>query len=558
MKKIFIVTVLVETSPQALPLGAACIASALKADSDIAKECSVSLLDFSLEDSSLKNSAKKISENLIAQKPDIIGFSVFIWNRNVLAETAQLVKKTLPDVVLFCGGAEVTANPESFKNIFDYVIPGEGEQQCVKLIRKLCNLKPEKFSEEKTLQRTDNFSDCPTVLSSPYLDGTLDPEKYSGALWELARGCPFKCSYCFESKGEKRVFHFPEERLKQELDLFRKKKINQIWVLDPTYNADKKRAAAILDYIRKTAPEIFFHFEVRAEFLDNEMIKKFSAINCSLQIGIQSIHEDVLKNVNRSFNKKDFTKKISMLNSTGIIFGFDLIFGLPGDTYKKFCESLDFALSLYPNHLELFKLSILPGTALYDDCTPNENYPAKFNINFMNTPPYHIISSDTYTTQDIEKASSLSCACGFFYTQGRAVSWFLSILHPLKMKSSKFFYLFILWLNEKNQNAEALYKKCLPHIEIEKTQIEFIKDLYRQNGLKNLEKLIVDIIRLNGAFTRSYADGSTETLNLNYHPEELFSPYAQDIKQFFLFAKMHPCRINVFPSKNGCDYEFIR
>jgi radical SAM superfamily enzyme YgiQ (UPF0313 family) len=56
-------------------------------------------------------------------------------------------------------------------------------------------------------------------LTSPYLDGTLDLSKYEGALWELARGCPFKCSYCYESKGEKKVRLLPMERIEKELKL---------------------------------------------------------------------------------------------------------------------------------------------------------------------------------------------------------------------------------------------------------------------------------------------------------------------------------------------------
>ena len=49
-----------------------------------------------------------------------------------------------------------------------------------------------------------------------------------------------------------------------------------------------------------------------------------------------------------------------------MIFGFDLIYGLPGDNLSGFCNSIDFALNLMPNNLELFCLSVLPGTDLFD------------------------------------------------------------------------------------------------------------------------------------------------------------------------------------------------
>ena len=179
-------------------------------------------------------------------------------------------------------------------------------------------------------------------LTSPYLDKTLNPKKYDGALWELARGCPFKCSYCYESKGDKKVEYFSLDRIKNELDIFVKNDIKQIFVLDPTYNVDKSRAIKLLDYIRQKVKQIFFHFECRAEFLNVELVKSFSKINCSLQIGLQSASEEVLKTVNRIFNKKDFIKKISILNDYGLIFGFDLIYGLPKDNYEGFKNSIDF------------------------------------------------------------------------------------------------------------------------------------------------------------------------------------------------------------------------
>ena len=53
MQKLICTTLLVETSPQGLPLGAACIASSIKADSRTGDKFSVELIDFSLEDAEI-------------------------------------------------------------------------------------------------------------------------------------------------------------------------------------------------------------------------------------------------------------------------------------------------------------------------------------------------------------------------------------------------------------------------------------------------------------------------------------------------------------------------
>ena len=139
----------------------------------------------------------------------------------------------------------------------------------------------------------------------------------------------------------------------------------------------KKRALDMLSLIEKKAPGMIFYFEARAEFINRELARAFSRIPCALQIGLQSADPAVLKNVHRTLDKKLFTKNIGYLNESGVTFGFDLIYGLPGDNYAGFTRSIDFALSLYPNNLELFCLSVLPGTALHDDA---EGFGIRLNI----------------------------------------------------------------------------------------------------------------------------------------------------------------------------------
>lgn len=135
-------TLLIETSPQALPLGAACIASALKNDDFIAQNFNVELKAFSKEDknfctancvNSTPNTAIFIAENIIqiAKKSNAtlkyVGFSVFVWNRNELEEAAKILKERFPNITTFAGGPEITANPQSF-SAFDYCIKGPGEK----------------------------------------------------------------------------------------------------------------------------------------------------------------------------------------------------------------------------------------------------------------------------------------------------------------------------------------------------------------------------------------------------------------------------------------------
>lgn len=571
MKSLICTTLLVETSPQGLPLGAACIASSVKADLRTNKNFSVELIDFSLEEPEIITERKKsadsgvaalIAKRLASKKPDVLAFSVYVWNRVILENTCLELKKLLPSCICIAGGPEVTADPLSFES-FDYMIAGQGEKAMVELLSAL------EQGAEVSIQGVYKKGEgrhsgeiiraCPLppdMTASPYLDGTLDVSKYGGALWELARGCPFKCSYCYESKGEKKIAYFPMERLEKEIELFAKKNISQVFVLDPTYNASKERAIKMLKIIEKKAPGMFFYFEARAEFIDRELARAFARIPCCLQIGLQSANPEVLKNIHRTLDKKKFTKNIGFLNEEGVTFGFDLIYGLPGDNYSGFCESIDFALALYPNNLELFCLSVLPGTDLHDAAKG-------FGLEWESEPPYHVLRTPQFSERDLEKAEKISLATNLFYTKGRAVAWFNSVLYVLREKPSVFLKKFAEELSARGLTAKASTGSVRDWSaeenasQIEELQLSFVQKRFHEKKLDRYFPAAEDLIRLHSALGRCTFDGSESTFTTHYHPDDVMSEYGTDIEFFTENCGKQKCRVKVFVGQNGADWRVI-
>ena len=83
-------TILVEESPQALPLGVACVASSIKNLSVEFPDLKVNLVDFNLEQNL---SVEKITNELLSFESAIYCFSIFVWNKNLLVEVASELKK---------------------------------------------------------------------------------------------------------------------------------------------------------------------------------------------------------------------------------------------------------------------------------------------------------------------------------------------------------------------------------------------------------------------------------------------------------------------------------
>ncbi len=555
-------TLLIEKSPQALPLGAACIATAIKHSDGLEDLCEVSLKAFCIEDKDFPKSKNEavdfIAESLLDETYRVFGndeneiksiicFSCFVWNVEILEGVSERLRKK--GFVCIAGGPEITAHPSFYKG-FDYTVSGEGEVSVPLLIKKIIGMKTE--SENNFLLQNENviISKSPdlSVIHSPYLDGIIDPFEYEGALWELARGCPFKCAYCYESKGEKTVRLFPMERIKAELELFAKKKVRQVFVLDPTYNVNKKRAVELLKMIAEKTPDTFYYFEARAEFIDRELARAFTKIPCALQIGLQSANEKTLELVNRPFDKKKFIRGLSVLNEEGVTFGLDLIYGLPGENYKTFCEGVDFAVSMLPNNLEIFCLSVLPGTDLFERADD-------LGLEYEKEPQYHVIKTNLFSMDDMERARRLAVSCSYFYNAGRAVSWFNPVCRVLKIKPSKFFELFY----QKNKKICETTGSCeCEHSDIEKLQLDFLKELFTEKGNGKYIRLVEDIVKFYGAISRTTDSGKSETVFLNYNAEYVASDYASDIRWFYENVKPQKCKIQTFINHGNADFKFIR
>lgn len=481
--KIVLVSIHSAPSPQAVPLANAFLKSAAE---NIPVE--ITLIDFFAG-----QSPAECAQVISRLAPDAVGFSLYVWNCEMCIRIAELLRVSLSETRLFAGGPEVTANPGIIlkTGAFDFVISGEGESLFRQLCHRMAAALP--IDDIAGLQKPQDSEPPPAQpaavdldeIPSPYLTGVIDTKLYSGILWQLSRGCSFSCDFCFDSCGSSGVRRFSLQRLEAELRHFAASGVSQVFVLDSTFNQDAKRAKAILRMIGKIAPRIHFHFEIRSEFIDREMARLFAKLTCSLQIGLQSSDPDVLKRVGRTFYRNDFIARIGLLNESGAVFGFDLIYGLPGDTLRSFYDSLDFALSLYPNHLDIFPLALLRGTALQarSDAIGLVHLPA---------PPYTLISSPTFSSDDMQKARLITTATDIFYTRGKSVAWFNAVMAVIREKPSDFFRRFAEMM--VTPKGSGFCESDVSDNDIWNMQREFLTHTFSVRQLSSFLPLVLDLV----------------------------------------------------------------
>jgi radical SAM superfamily enzyme YgiQ (UPF0313 family) len=535
---IILAAVHLEPGPEAIPLGAACIASALKvAFPDIPVSLAEALVSEGAAGLIRKIKAYVADSAVPELKTGVaaIGFSLYSWNRAIMTEAAALLRAQWPGLFLFCGGPEATALPLGLACFqggpFDAVIPGEAEIGAGRVLR-------ERFFSgiEPVAPYQEAVAEIP--WPSPWLDRTLKPNTCQGILWELARGCPYNCAYCYES-GKRQVRYVPQERIHQELRLFIQNRVPYVFVLDPTFNSDNQRALRVLDMIAKETltrgkptPAIQWHFEVRGELLNRDQVRRFARLGASLQIGLQTANPKTAALIGRSLNPGLFSSRIQLLNDAGVIFGLDLIYGLPGDTLAGYRKSLDFALALYPNNLDMFRLSVLPGTVLWERAR-------EFGLKAQAEAPYELISTPDFPVSDMARAEQLSAAADIFYNQGRAVAWFNQVLYPLRMKPAVFL-----------EGFAAFLKVNSPE-DIEQVQLAYLKQAYTRAKKQHLLSAVSDIVRFHGAWGRALAEGLSTDITFHYHPDAVLGEGAMDIQEFAASCRQTPMTGLVRPGREG-------
>ena len=531
-----------ERSPDAVALGSASVASFIQAQFP-----RIQLLDAYVDEGApqiFERLSQLCSDHNVSGKW-VIGFSLYSWNRRLGQAVAELCRKTFPDSLLVAGGPEVSARPEGLGiqdgGPFSVLIQGEGESALLKILTSWAH---GQSVEPAIVQgEPENLS----ALPSPWLSGLLEGTK--GALWELARGCPYGCTYCFESKGNHRVRYISEERFNQELDYFVQKQIPSVFVLDPTFNANNQRTLRILDRILEKAPDIHWHFEVRAERINRDQARRFAQLGASLQIGLQTADPEVSSRLNRPLDRAKFKQKIDILNQEGVVFGLDLIYGLPGDTLQGFMESINFAINLYPNHLDIFRLAVLPGTVLAGQAHD-------YGMDYNREPPYTLRSSASFPPQDLDKAERLARSVDFFYNKGRAVPWFNQVLYPLKKTPAQLFQLFADFMDAKKKPWDANLDSSYPASR-EAIMLEFLDEVFEKQKRSYLLPALWDVVRFHGAWARAMAEGITTTIDCNYDPDQLFGAGTLDLEEFCILAEMNPTKIRVRPGRGEPEVSII-
>lgn len=351
-----------------------------------------------------------IIQEIHKKNPDLLLFSCYIWNIELIKIIIRDYKKIAPDTKIVLGGPEVSYDAQSLMEQFpeiDFVIIGEGEVTFLELMEGLidkerdisningivCRIKGQ--IRQNKQREALNMDDVPFVYEKGF-------KEFENRIiyYETTRGCPFNCQYCLSSI-EKGVRFRSLNLVFNELQLFLDEKVMQVKFVDRTFNCKKSHAMAIWQYLHEHDNGYTnFHFEISADLLDEETIEFLKVVRPGLfqfEIGIQSTNDITISHIQRKtdFNKlANVVKRINKLNN--IHQHLDLIVGLPGEDYTSFKASFNDVYALEPDQLQIGFLKILKGSGM-------EQKKKEFGIIYREKAPYEVLQTNDLSYEEIIK-----------------------------------------------------------------------------------------------------------------------------------------------------------
>lgn len=367
--------------------------------------------DFPVEivEYTIKDPAMNVVSDLFQKKPDVIGFSCYIWNIEETIVIIRMLKKIAPEVKIVLGGPEVSYDTEYWMNRVpevDFIVMGEGEETFHHLLQEISTTQKYHFVYGIAYRKKEEIILNPgrpkldlAQLPSPYRfeeDKASLPNRI--VYFETSRGCPFSCQFCLSSI-EVGVRYFDMQRTKEDLLYLIRSGAKLIKFVDRTFNIKRDYAMEIFQFLIENHNGCVFQFEITADIMRPEVLD-FLAENAPpgifrFEIGVQSTNDLTNSLVKRRQNFAKLTRTVTKVRDSGKIDQhLDLIAGLPEENYDSFRNTFNDVFALRPEELQLGFLKMLRGTGLRQDAE-------KYGYVYMDTAPYEILGNNILPFTDI-------------------------------------------------------------------------------------------------------------------------------------------------------------
>lgn len=357
-----------------------------------------------------------LAEALERDPPDVLMLSNYVWNEALSHHFFKTAKEAKPGILTVMGGPNIPleaarqADYVARHPYLDVYVLGEGDFLANTVVRTFMDvgLSIEHLRSRDLPSSAFRNADGEAVVNpvrpryrevedvpSPWLTGIQD-EFFDGKLApmiETNRGCPFTCTFCVQGTSfYTKVHNFSIDRIKEEIHYIarrikqRSPRMGTLRIADSNYGMFE-RDVEISSYIGQMQRDYGWPTFIDATTGKNRpdrIIKSVEQVSGALVLyqAVQSLDEDVLRNVKRQTIKLDAYKALEVhMRGRGLRSNSDLILGLPGESLKSHLRGLHTLLDTNIHQMHNFQAMMLKGSEMETiECRDLFKFDTRFRV----------------------------------------------------------------------------------------------------------------------------------------------------------------------------------
>ena len=367
--------------------------------------------------------------------PQVVAFSAKTGEHKYYLAANNQVKAINKDIFTVMGGPHATFFPDIVaKYDIDAICIGEGDDAWPELLTALSENKPVDGIPNIITKKSFNAGTPPVIRERrrsiddlPFLDRDLVYSatrlaRFPMRSFMVSRGCPYKCTYCFNHKynmlykGKGPLYsRMSVDRALTELkELKRKYETQFIKFYDDIFIMKDDQW---LDEFSERYPReigVPFHCLMRANLLTESILLKLkkaglASMSMSIESGNDKTRNEVLK---RNMTKETLIEAFDLCQKHGVPTFSNTIFAIPGTSIAEDIESLDLNLSCRVTFGEFPLFFPYPKTELAEYAISRGDFDGDFDklhMSYQSTSPLTCFTEEEKKLQ--RNLSLLSTLC---------------------------------------------------------------------------------------------------------------------------------------------------
>lgn len=344
---------------------------------------------------------RNLVNNVVSYHPHIAGITACSFTKTSADRCADQLRSALPELFIVAGGVHFQVCPTDGlrEKRYDILCTGEGEEPFRALIDDyfMKGRKTEAIANIPNLSWVNAKGDIEQSTRRYVADLTLTPLpdyehfnmnyyfslRHSGRLRKRSvnayvpsvRGCPFRCTFCFNSFRDGSVRKYDIHAVVEQMAYLRNKYgVINFSIGDALFFMDRPRVKLFCELLISNLPDIRWECMARPSIMredDLPLLQLMKRSGCvQLNYGMETGCEEILKKIkgnDSSIAKNELALDLAW--RAGIsVFGY-FICGIPGETEEQMAMTGDFIKrNLSKMRLvELFIYTPFPGSILAEE-----------------------------------------------------------------------------------------------------------------------------------------------------------------------------------------------